>query len=209
MTSQICKNQLRSVFLLQGKIFALFLLLMSQYWFSQITLSEGATIYVNGDAIAVADSIPKKKSRNNEAKIFVSNGVKIANLGSENSFEIVELPNAQPQKPQHEKLVKLVAKQLKQKSDKQKRAQVICKVNKNYQILPQKSDTSFTLGSNSSKMFVLVSQHTAKHLVQNGAAHAFIQFGWHRLIVISYGEQNDISQVIANAFSIRPPPAAI
>ncbi|MGX9985024.1 hypothetical protein [Soonwooa purpurea] len=70
----------------------LFLLLVFHSAFSQIHISDGATLYVAKDTLV---SISKSEVKPNKAKIYVVSGTVVSNLDKESNYETVNIPATQ------------------------------------------------------------------------------------------------------------------
>lgn len=210
MTSTICNKSTIYSFHHPGRIALLLLLFASQLLFSQVTLSEGATIYFNGSVIKSADTLSKNSTQKKLAIIYVSKGVKITNLNTVSNFELVELQTSQKELKSPAKTVaKAVTEKLEQKNEPQKPVKTVSEFADFDLISTKKSETYFSFSNNASKVFVPVSQHSAKHLIHHTVKTSFIQWHWKKLGLVEIYDDRVIYSTVSYQFSIRPPPSLV
>ena len=200
-------ERLSSLFFM-SKLFCVFLFFLVQNFQAQIYLSGDAIMYSEKEILYSADSISVIHPKKYSAKIYISSGVKITNLDSENNYEIVKILPLQNKKtePKNNSVLNIAKAEL----EKQVEEKIVSKP-ENPAIIHKvfstpKTDVYFSFVEGFSKITVPVSQFSAKQIINPENYKTSLALCLSKLTSVYFKNAELLTAQNKSAFSVRPPP---
>ena len=191
-------------FLFLKKRFAFLLLFLCTLSYSQITISEGATI----DGYET-DSASAGIENQSITKIYISSGVTISNLDSKNNYEIVETISSEKKKIESTKNLasKIEKPELETKTEHKIVSKKENSIATNTGFSTSKSEVYFSFSGGFSKVTVPVSQFNINlTIIHSESYNTSLAFQEGKLALVYFKSAEIFTAQNKSAFSVRPPP---
>ena len=212
MRSKNTKNEMtqnNGLLIFSSRVLCIFFLFIFQNIQASSTIIDEKIIYSEDEnTLSKVDSVSHFEDNQSTAKIYISSGVKITNLDSENNYEIVKILPLQNKKiePKKNSVLNIAKAELEKKVEEK-----IVSKPENPAIIHEvfstpKTDVYFSFVEGFSKITVPVSQFSAKQIINPENYKTSLALCLSKLTSVYFKNAELLTAQNKSAFSVRPPP---